>query len=256
MEIQTNATSNTITEPIKLKETTTKTATKVKTKNPKENDHKECKNTKKNGMKALKRWFGDETSDEEDTEDDSETEQWQTIDRVDMNRKKAKAAKKKKANKIEQINTKASHIIGLGPINLDCSNYQRNNTENYDAIKISAVKDWLRNYLKFDSTEIDEMEIKETLTSLKGDGIVYVAFTDKSDIAEIYTRIAESQNKDISTRSYIPPQAFDRYMMLNRNCKELREHRNVRTQIRFGKEDLEIYIKDKDENTPYNRSVK
>ena len=255
MEFQTNSISSINTEPEKTKNAPPKIVAKDNTNTPKEDTKKDNKDTvkNKNGMKALIRWFGDETSDEDDTEDDSETEQWQTVDRVAMNKKKAKAAKKKKAVKIEKINTKASHIIGLGPISMDCLNYHRNNTENYDTANISAVKDWLNNYLKFDSTEIEEMEIKETLTSAKGDGIMYVAFTDKSDIAEIYARIAESQNKDISTRSYIPPQAFDRYMMLNRKCKDLREHRNVRTQIRFGKDDLEIYVKDKDENTPYTK---
>ena len=179
---------------------------------------------KNKGMKALKRWFGDETmAEEDDTDDDIETEQWKTVDRVQRSKQRAKAANRKKAIKIEQINEKASHIVGIGPINADCLEFYREKNDNYEVAKTEAVKDWLNNFLKFNDTEIEDMKIKETLTSAKGDGIMYVAFSDKSDIAKVYARIAESGNSEISTRNYIPPQASDRYMMLNRKCKELRE---------------------------------
>ena len=86
----------------------------------------------------------------------------------------------------------------------------------------------------------------------KKDGIVYGAFDNLEDIHEIRVRLAESGNTEMTIRNYIPPQIFERYMYPNKVCTSLRERNSLlKTQLRFGRKDIEVLTKTKGNNEPY-----
>ena len=87
--------------------------------------------------------------------------------------------------------------------------------KNYKEAKIEAVRDFLRERLRFDEEEMEEMKILDAIVLAKRDGVVYAAFDDKGDIHEIRVRTAECHEDDIIIRNYIPPQIYDRYMFVN-----------------------------------------
>ena len=98
------------------------------------------------------------------------------------------------------------------------------------------------------------MKVAETRISTKGDDILNVALADTADAKELYIRRAESRNDNLTVRCYIPPNFHDRFMSLNRICMEKRkEDPNLRTQLRFGSKDVEIWIKHKNDDKGFRR---
>ena len=90
------------------------------------------------------------------------------------------------------------------------------------------------------------------LVSAKGDGTLYIAFNRLEDIKEIHQRIAECGNPDLSTRNFIPPGFYERYMALSKRCKQVRlDDRDIKTQIRFGENDVEVLNKTRGAEEPY-----
>ena len=74
------------------------------------------------------------------------------------------------------------------------------------------------------------------------------------DIKEIYTRISECQDDRVITKSYVPPQLYARYMHLSKICTEERKkYDRIKTQLRYGKKDIEIYIKYKGSKEPFTQ---
>ena len=79
---------------------------------------------------------------------------------------------------------------------------------------------------------------------------------DQDQIKEIYMRKAELRNDEITVRTYIPPNYYNRFTYLNQICKEAGGKDNtLKTQLRFGQKDIEIFVKYKGENAPF-RMVK
>ena len=203
------------------------------------------------GMKALKRWFGDETEESEDT-DDSDDSEWGKVDRIRKNKLKCKAAAKRKELRRRQTFTKAQHILGLGPVKCEDIEKHMTGPKEFEAAKVTAIKHFLGEYLSFDRQELKDLTILETFISAKKDDIIYVAFQNIEDIREIYLRIAESGDPDIRTRDYIPPQVYDRYMAISKHCKDVRsENPSIKTQIRFGDTDLEVLTKVRGAEEPF-----
>ena len=203
--------------------------------------------TKKRGMKSLRRWFGDETATDTDNTDSDEGE-WGQIDR-----QKKRNIERKKKLKERQTLDKARHILGIGPIK--DSEIRGGFEKDYNKVKIKAVKELLATELRFNKDELEEMKIDETMTSSKGDRIMYCAFKDQYTIREIHMRLAESRNQKVKTREFIPLQLFEHFMELNRICTENWQlDPNIKTQIRFGEEDLEILTKIRGEVAPYHMS--
>ena len=92
------------------------------------------------------------------------------------------------------------------------------------------MRDYLRDYLQF-----EEVEIKDTKNSAKGDETVYVVFGSIETIRDIHWRVAEVRNKKIVVRNFIPPQFWSRYMYLNKACTEHRGlYPKIKTQLRLA----------------------
>ena len=209
---------------------------------------------KSKGMKVLRRWFGDETESEEDMTEDSEDDvnEWDMVARRKKNKEKKKLAMRKKLDKVESVNKKASHIQGIGPIRMEDIEEQRETGMEYEEAKTTSLKKFLKDFLMYEEKELSDMSIKETMMSAKGDAIMYIAFEDIEDLKELNMRIAECGNREIKSRNFIPPQAFDRYMAISNGCYELRQKNpKLKTQIRFGKQDLEVVVKTRGESEPY-----
>ena len=105
----------------------------------------------------------------------------------------------------------------------------------------------LRNFFKYNinytDEELENLVIPETRMS-KNDDVINVAMADLEDVKEVYARKAESRNENIVLRSYIPPNFHARFIGLSRICTEKRAANPLlKTQLRFGKADVEVYTK-------------
>ena len=69
-------------------------------------------------MRALRKWFGDDSTDNESSSTDSDSENWTVMERAKKNKEKTKRRQKEKDQKVANTLKKASHIIGLGRISL------------------------------------------------------------------------------------------------------------------------------------------
>ena len=131
-------------------------------------------------------------------------------------------------------------------------NERRSDTVGFDQAKKLAVKDFLADYLGYNKEELDELMIAETKIAPSGDDIINVAFASHDDTRELHIRRAESQNEEITVCNYIPPNFYERYTHLNKVCQEMRQKDNtLRTQLRFGKKDIEVFTKHKGDPTGF-----
>ena len=138
-------------------------------------DRPKSQKKKVKGMKALHRWFGDESVlDINSSDSDVDTIEWDTVDRKRRNKAKKKAAEKKKLYIIEQTNWKTEHILGLGPISSAEIQENMKTATDYESAKKMAVKDFLSNFLMFEQDNLVNLTISETMVSAKGDDVVYV----------------------------------------------------------------------------------
>ena len=206
-------------------------------------------------MEKLRNWFcdSDSESDNEISSEEEETEDvddWEAVNR----KKKNKMKKEKKKIKIEKYKAdtavKASRIVGIGPITKGSIKHFEKLINDYEKAKLAAVREYLQFYLNYEEDEIEELDIQGTQCAK--DDLVYIVIPQQSNIRELYSRIAKSNNRDIVTRNFIPPQYYERFMHISRMCKARREaDSSLKTQMRFGKNDIEVLVKMKGSEEPY-----
>ena len=226
------------------------------------NENKEyednTKMRKKSGMRKLKKWFCDESpinTSESESESGGEQEMWEEkVQRRERNKdRRRKNLENRRAN-MRETATKASRTLGLHPIeNKDIEEYSKKLGDPKKAVE-KVVRNYLRDYLQFNSEELKEVEINDTKVSTKGDKTVYVSFNDIENIREIHWRMGELKNKDIIVKKFIPPQFWERYIHLNRACTAYRaDNPDAKTQLRFSNRDVEIMMKTKGTEEPYRK---
>ena len=143
-------------------------------------------------------------------------------------------------------------MIGIGPIKMKSINYHNEKVKKIYEAKVMSAKEFLGFFLKFEEDELKEMNIVETKLSSGNDEIMYIALEDREHVRDIHRRKAQCKNDDILVRNFIPPQIYQRYMSLNKLCSDRRkEDTELRTQIRFGKIDLEVLTKEKGTQDPF-----
>ena len=199
----------------------------------------------------VKNWFGlDSTTDESEPG----SEEWSSVDRVRKSKERKMRAARKKEEKKRECALRASHMVSIGPISLGSINYFRKQGENFEDAKKSATKEFMKYNLNYSDDDLVDVMIAETRLSTRGDDIVNVAFVNEVDVKELYVRKAESKNENILLRCYIPPNYYERYMCLNRICADKRaEDPGLKTQLRFGKNDIEVYTKTKGGDAGYRK---
>ena len=120
--------------------------------------------------------------------------------------------------------------------------------------KLLALKDFLRDNLGYIQSELDELSVQETKFATRGENVLYVALSVREQVKELHVRRAESRNEEILVRNYVPPNLYERYMALNRECTGQRAaDPNLKTQLRFGTHDVELFIKYRGEQSGYRQ---
>ena len=222
-------------------------------KNDKKNE-KTDKIKEKQKRNAVNHWFGyeQEESEEEDTSEEEKETDWNTVNRKEKKQLKDAKNKKKRKQNMEETARKAQFMIGLGPISEKCFNDNIETEQNYEKAKVNMIKQYLKTTYKYNDNELNKINIMETKITIKKDIFIYIALDDLEDIKDIYRRKAEIRRDDTTLRSYVPPQFYERFVALNRICKDKRDLDNeIKTQIRFGKRDLEILTKTKGTDEPF-----
>ena len=109
----------------------------------------------------------------------------------------------------------------------------------------AAAREYMKYYLDYDEEELKITEITDTKMATSGD-ILYIAFKNANHVRDLHFRRAASCNDDLRIRDYIPPQLHARYMTIARKATERRaEDPKLKTQIRWGDNDIEIFVKEK-----------
>ena len=200
----------------------------------------------------IEKWFG--VDSETDSNDDTDDTEWLEVDRKKRSEMKKKQQNKKKKELEVLTARKASNMVGLGPIDLEEIERDRRNRVPFEESKLRIVKQILADRLDYDELELEELEIKETRLNPKGDGVIYMALGDQEQVKDIHKRKAEMQDDELIVRMYIPPNYYERFAHLNRVCKERREEDDtLKTQLRFGRNDLELFVKTKGDEAPYRQ---
>ena len=200
---------------------------------------------------TVNHWFGESSQESQSDSTEDDNEEWQTIDREAINRRRRQRTKLRRSKRMTEVAGKARCMAGVGPILDSEINEQLKSTRNYSEAKCWAIKDHLMKYYSYNQRELDDLQILETKRAKKDD-IIYFAVKSEDDIRDIYQRKAECRQDDTTIKMFIPPHYFDRFTTLNRICREKRESNpELKTQIRFGTNDLIILVKQKGSEDPF-----
>ena len=200
---------------------------------------------------VITKWFGEES----DTSDEStgDEKEWSEVERKRKNLRKKKLMKEKNMLREQTTLKKAANMVGIGPIKDSSIRYFEEEGNTAEEARKCAVREFLVYQLGFTDEEVEGEIIKETKRA-KAEDIIYISAGDEDFIREIYYRKSDSRNDYISIRNYIPPQLHARFMCLNIMCSEKRKLKpGLKTQIRFGKRDLELFTKMKGEEEPLKK---
>ena len=180
-------------------------------------------------------------------------EEWEgTTDRKARNLEKKRKDTEKKRIIIEKAAYIGRCTIGVGPIRQESISYFNKITADYGLAKRMAAAEFLQGYLKFDDSDLSDIDITDTKMSAKGDSIMYIVLDCPEKVVNIRKRLADCQNEAVKTREFIPPQFFDRYTALARYASELREKKpDVKTQIRFLDNDIGLFTKIRGSMLPF-----
>ena len=172
------------------------------------------------------------------------------MDKKRKNDEKKIESRKKKKELERQTAEKASCMVAMGPMNKTLEDECRDKKMNIEKTKIKLVHDFMINKLEFQLEDMDDFNIMET--RIGNEGIINVAFECQEQAKEVYIRKSEIMDDDIIVRQYIPPGYYDKFMHLNNMCKEARSRNpDLKTQLRFGKKNIELFVKFKGEGTPF-----
>ena len=196
-------------------------------------------------------WFGLNSSSSDSEEEDMD---WTEVDRRRKKEEKKRRAKKRKNDLKKECATRAANMFSIGPISVNTVEFFMKKGLNFEEAKVGALKEFLNYNLNYDEDELEQLKVAETRLSKKGDDFLNVALVEQDDVRELYGRKAASRNDNIILRSYIPPNFFERYMCLTKICKDMRtEEPSLKTQLRFGTRDIELYTKTKGEESGFKR---
>ena len=194
-------------------------------------------------------WFGD--TEEEDTDSDV-SDGWTEVERKRKNTERRRRTKRRKKEKEVRCAANAACTAGVGPIKMSDVMDLVNGGTNFEDAKIEVFHNFLKDKLGYNETELSELSLVETKFATKGDDVLNVAMSDQEHIRELHVRRAESQNDRIIVRNFIPPNFYKRYMTINRICSDRRaEDPRLKTQLQFGKSDVELFTKYRGEESGY-----
>ena len=187
-------------------------------------------------------WFGD-TTEEKETDSDY-SDRWMEVERKRKNIDRRRRAKRLRKDKEVRCAAKAACMAGVGPVRMTDVMDLVNGGKNFEAAKVEVFHNFLRTKLGYNDEELSELSLVETKFATKGDDVLNVAISNQEHIRELHMRRAESQNDNIIVRNFIPPNFYQRYMTINQICTDRQaEDPRLKTQLRFGKSDVELFTK-------------
>ena len=150
---------------------------------------------------------------------------------------------------VAEIIDHARRTVGL--FKIDNDDLKRMRLEHFGGAKSEeeekqlAVKEYLRCELKFDISEIDDMEVENIFIPAKDKGepqSLNVTFKSVSSVSKIYekTRIMRKESRVIN---YIPRQFQDRLFAISNLDYNIRSDKTYQTRIKMGIQDLELHKK-------------
>ena len=179
---------------------------------------------------------------------------WREVDRKKRSEEKRKLQRKKRKELESLTAMKAFNMLGIGLVDMALMEEHKNEKIPFEKSKLLAVEDLLAKHLEYNREELDELTIVETRLAATGENIIYVAFMDHNQVREVHMQKTELKNDLIMVRNYIPPMFYDRFTYLSSVCRDKRMKDNtLKTQLRFGKWDMEIFVKYRGENTPFRQ---
>ena len=220
---------------------------KVQVKDRSKNIEKVKKDTEKDKKVKVLKINESSSHGEEDWSWEECREDWEGTEDKKENKKLKKIQRYRKKKLLQsKTSLKAKHMIGLGPIRHQSIGFFYDITSDYEEAKVMAANEFLCEYLQLTEEDIKDFEIVETMLAKNEDDLLYITFNDHESIREIYRRTADLRNDEIMTRIFVPPQFWDRYRSISLHCTKLREsNKDIKTQIRFGDNDIEVVIKDR-----------
>ena len=199
----------------------------------------------------VKHFFGDE-SERDTSTDESDNDEWKEVDDIKKNKLKKIKQREKRKRKQAETAMKARAMLGIGPVTKEIIQFHENKEVNKDIARLNAAEDFLSYHLDFNRKELDSLDIRETKEGK--DNVIYIAVANPDMIREIHYRKAESRNDELIARNYVPPQFYARYMYINKMCSEERsKNSSLKTQMRFGPKDIEVYTKLKGQDKPFRK---
>ena len=196
-------------------------------------------------------WFGDE--DSSGTDDGSIDSNWTEIERRKRGEEKRRKTRTKRKQKIEETLTKARSMVGIGPVTREILEKIDATDKDKEMVRKEIVEEMLKFHLDFNQEEIEILDIKETQEGKEN--LIYFAAGGQGMIREIYVRKAESRNDDLKLRNFIPPQLYKRYIAISNICKMKREENSdLKTQLRFGIKDIEVFTKWKGKDEGFKKT--
>ena len=155
--------------------------------------------------------------------------------------------------KMGSVASKAKMMLGVGPIDIREVEELEKKLGSMEEAEKKAVENFLKRYLDFNEEEIEMIKILETKMAGTGD-IIYFALDNFEYIKELHYRRAAANNDEFILRDYVPPMYYERYMAIGRRATEKRaEDRTMKTQMRWGSKDIEIFVKKRGTEEQYKR---
>ena len=113
----------------------------------------------------------------------------------------------------------------------------------FESARQLFVRFYLTQILRFPESTIRYKNVRFCREAHKG--ILWIE-SDPSFIKSMNIRAAEVKNKEVNLVMFTPGPAFERVKAMRKKCEELRNPNPdlIKTQIRIGKEDFEIFVKD------------
>ena len=192
--------------------------------------------------------------DSETSESDTDTEaDWEEVDTSKKKELKLKERRRKRKELEHATAAKAARMIGIGPIDIRALVGLKAG-KIYEEAKIQVAREFLKENLEFEDDELDELNFVETRLVMKEENIIYLALEEQEQVRQIHIRKSEVRNDSIIIRDYIPPNFYQRVKHLNSVCTARRaEDKSLKTQLRFGRKDIEIFTKYKGDDGPFKK---
>ena len=149
----------------------------------------------------------------------------------------------------------AKSKIGLNPIDLDhirkfskdknSTDIEAYNNSDNDESRLKAAQEFLEYELKFDPNEI---EIFNTKIATKKEARILWITTTKEAVKKIFKRAgtmgSRLRERRVNLYNFFPRELWARKLSLDSNCRKARmEDSKLRTQVRLGETDIQLYTK-------------